>query len=1345
MTRTPPEARRSGIVLLVVITLLTLFAVVGITFVIYSQAEAASSRAWRESETLQRPDLDPEMLLAYFLGQLVYDTDNTNSALRGHSLGRTMYGKAGNSIPFNGAGRLHTDPNPANDDFYKIDYTNYTGGAARDPDQSGSPNVPYTYPDYNNLFLSAVRASDGAVLIPSYFRANPQQGQGPITLRPNATYHPQFPVMEDAGGDVKNLADSPGTLIGGNLANNDSVWLDLGFPVMKAADGRKFKPLFAPLIQDLDNRVNVNVHGNKFGTWDTQRGGGLGDRGTFWSTSEHGWGPWEVNPAKVLKGLDSPGAPEWQAEWRYLLLGKNGVQGRCDSQAWFYAVRWPVLPPQEFWIKGKFYSMTDANCHICGQGNLSLPGSPQFAWFPQGGNWYRTPGSSPDCPFPSAHLDYGRDNFTGGDETPYPTFYNFFDPSGWNAFEAGARDRCFPISSMEALLRYNDRGSPALTSDLFRLCPQSFGDPTLGPPARRLVTTHAFDVDRPGVVPCIWDPAQQPYTLAGNSLYPTGDPVPFPAAPLAAPPANSEFSATGQALTAALGRIDLNRKLPDYPGADGGTMQIPNGSYAQFQTAQQARQDFAQEIFDCLRKVTGAGDPNDASLPADQKNALRWLAQLSVNIVDFVDSDDYITPFAWSKPDPNSRGSWQWVYGTELPRLVVNEVYAEIGNDASDPLNGAQATKPYKVKFWVELHNPFRSDIFGNLSEGGAARLQTPGGDAVYQLVVAGQPNNNLRSASNVLGDPDAANIKTVVSKWEPEPAPAAQPTLAATEYVLVRSFHSISDGQTQGTDGSNRGFALVGPKDDFPGQGGPTPTLRVKDQQANGNRSSLVYEAPLSTDMTALPKHTLLLRRLACPTMPPQSDPNQDNYNPYVTVDYAEDVPTNDAVANDANGMHNPTAVAQRFAVGRNQPYAADKSQQNSQSDQANQLQNQPQHTFFKINYQHVTPFDWLFFLDRPTHNPMELLQVSGFKPHELTQQFMTGGIDPQTSQPRNKHTHRAAWYDEKARIYRLFEFLRGGHRIQGVPLGGRTLGKININTIWDPETFRALCDRRPSDFFSDTDVDNAFTALVQSRTPTGTPGTNDRPFRGMASACSPAGQQYASGSGIDDTFLRSAGDANDPNRRLFEVANLPGYANGHPFCKSQMMPKIFGNTTTRSNVFAVWVTVGFFEVLDDSNAYKPPVLGKELGRAENRHVRHRMFAVVDRSNLTFDPAAPTKAGARPFFMDVRSAVTTAPAAATITLTAVTGNYEELRFAIQQGDKLTIDAGPRQETITVQNVNVAANQITANFTKNHQSVGVGITNVGGGTTMGNPGPQSQFDPRNPLYSGVVRHISIIE
>ena len=293
-----PQPRR-GVILLVVLALLTLFALVGLSFVYYANAEAEASRHYREALTLNRPDMNPEVLLQYFLEQLVYDVPDNEagvySALRGYSLARSMYGydDAGrNDVPFHGTGRLHYPsvfesqafqdiPPQARDDYYFINYTYFASvpkdqrflrdperlGARLDPTAprgpfTGGADVPYTYPDLNNLFLAAVKA-DGTVLMPSFHRpwlfGSNDPAENPnwtneigkyLLLRPRPIdMGPGFPYPEDPGGDIKNLICTPG--------GNDSYWLDLDAPVMTAGDGRLYKPLFAPLILDLENLLNV--------------------------------------------------------------------------------------------------------------------------------------------------------------------------------------------------------------------------------------------------------------------------------------------------------------------------------------------------------------------------------------------------------------------------------------------------------------------------------------------------------------------------------------------------------------------------------------------------------------------------------------------------------------------------------------------------------------------------------------------------------------------------------------------------------------------------------------------------------------------------------------------------------------------------------------------------------------------------------------------------------------------------------------------------------------------------------------------------------------------------------
>ncbi|MHB8736893.1 MAG: hypothetical protein ACYC6M_16440, partial [Terriglobales bacterium] len=654
---------RRGVILMVVLALLTLFAVVGIAFVLYAQSEATSARIARDSETAQHADMDPEQALALFLGQFIYDVPDSatgvGSGVRGHSLARTMYGYKTpgiNNIPFNGVGRLHYRATPpvlaGADDYTLVNYTWFSGdGFLRDPEHYGARaglgaaqgpyvggNAPYTYPDLNNFYLAAVKA-DGTVLTPSFHRKwlfNPNNAfndmsnlnwtnpQGKyLTLRPRPNEHPKFPAPDDATGDVKNLVGGPG--------GNDSIWIDIGAPVMTAPDGTKYKMLVAPLIMDLDNRINLSTAGNIVG---------LGATPNAPHRSHQGWGPWEVNLFKLL--VPASANPQ---EPNYLFVGNGSVYGRYgkDGQPSNSGAYAPAGSPAHNYAQGDINASTDP------------PGPPAA------GNYssrIAPPGwgsPNPYSSWPVFAAGYGN----GGIELlNNPLRYNVFRPA---TYFPGNDDRVFRASDMEPLLRPNslgmrpvDTGSSALNSDLLRLCPSTFGPNTLGPRRRNMLTTLSMDLGAPGLSPWWYSMplGTNVYSSAANPMQaPIGNAIPSPTLPPTPVTATqpSEFTPGWRAIDAALGRINLNRPLPPYPHMGSGVLPpwgpalVPYGvSYSslpaaqqQFLVAQNARQQLANSIYRTLVAVTGAPLPATPAAPTVLDPALtarRWLAQLAVNI-----------------------------------------------------------------------------------------------------------------------------------------------------------------------------------------------------------------------------------------------------------------------------------------------------------------------------------------------------------------------------------------------------------------------------------------------------------------------------------------------------------------------------------------------------------------------------------------------------------------------------------------------------------------------------------------------------------------------------------------
>jgi large repetitive protein len=88
---------------------------------------------------------------------------------------------------------------------------------------------------------------------------------------------------------------------------------------------------------------------------------------------------------------------------------------------------------------------------------------------------------------------------------------------------------------------------------------------------------------------------------------------------------------------------------------------------------------------------------------------------------------------------------------------------------------------------------------------------------------------------------------------------------------------------------------------------------------------------------------------------------------------------------------------------------------------------------------------------------------------------------------------------------------------------------------------------------------------------------------------------------------------------------------AREHPSWRIEMLQRVMNLTTVRTHQYAVWITVGFFEVKrrgdigmiasgDPRLAFD--ILGPEVGLRGDRNFRYRGFFLVDRLRLDgFDP----------------------------------------------------------------------------------------------------------------------------
>jgi len=326
--------------------------------------------------------------------------------------------------------------------------------------------------------------------------------------------------------------------------------------------------------------------------------------------------------------------------------------------------------------------------------------------------------------------------------------------------------------------------------------------------------------------------------------------------------------------------------------------------------------------------------------------------------------------------------------------------------------------------------------------------------------------------------------------------------------------------------------------------------------------------------------------------------------------------------------------------------------------------------------------PFPWLTWNNRPFVSQLELLLVPTPRSSRLLSGFSVdaGNTSPYEVGGGQPFTHLLNFLlsEEKANVkapqlHRVFEFLHVPSRFVGTQTqwnpttvanannhnfrppfhwisNYREPGRINLNTITSRNVFMGLMNG-----FKDPDINlwesNAPPLFLQSRrSPTGLPRMHtiasgfptrtESPFRSF-------GGEYlvpelASNNPLSVSTLRLRPDPEvnatllrqNPNpsssTAMFEYArpqqatipasDMARNPRRNPYFRYQGLMRLGNLVTTRSNVYAVWITVGYFEVEPNPTGVDPAHpdgyrLGPELGIETGEVERHRAFYMFDRS----------------------------------------------------------------------------------------------------------------------------------
>ncbi len=325
--------------------------------------------------------------------------------------------------------------------------------------------------------------------------------------------------------------------------------------------------------------------------------------------------------------------------------------------------------------------------------------------------------------------------------------------------------------------------------------------------------------------------------------------------------------------------------------------------------------------------------------------------------------------------------------------------------------------------------------------------------------------------------------------------------------------------------------------------------------------------------------------------------------------------------------------------------------------------------------------PFPWLVWNNRPYLSPYELMQVPASSSARLLHDFTFArdvtDVNPYQPEPDFEsgtfgHLKNFFFSDRRMgfapNLYRLFEFVQTrspfvdaeiflnpvvfenpdypGTEWFRPPFNRisryRDPGRINLNTIYHPRVWDAIWgEHQRLDFEDFLDDRRGYAATGPNGLPdeaTPYPSRFTKAYRppgsgAMVPPMGPTGEDLKRPD-IDSTLLRDivTGPPSSAQEGLplltnqFDLPDDPARdTERHSYFAYQALQRLPNLVTTRSNVYAVWLTIGYFEVEPTAPSEFHPDgyrLGQELGADTGEVRRHRAFYIIDRTiPVAFEP----------------------------------------------------------------------------------------------------------------------------